>query len=241
MELIKVTENNGQSVVSARDLHAFLGSKQDFSTWIKNRIKKYGFIENEDYSTLHNFVERGDSNLKSKSIEYALTLNAAKELAMVEANDKGRQARKYFIECERMAKQAAALPMLLQHMEQERLQLTAQRDEINAKLAKITNATKYINGKTEEEEWRNHFIEDYGETTLTFFEENMRDWLAKSSIKTQDFKNQYKRYNGSLGAKILYRSLREYCNENDVFLDLCRTVRIGNKICRSHIFKSKIK
>ncbi|MGJ1196277.1 antA/AntB antirepressor family protein [Sphingobacterium spiritivorum] len=238
MELIKVAENNGQSVVSARDLHAFLDNKEKFTDWMKRMIS-YGFEEETDYI---GFSEKSDKPTGGRpSIDYALTLDTAKEISMIQRSDKGRQARKYFIECERLAKQAAALPMLLQHIEQERLQLTAQRDEIDAKLAKITNATKYITGKTEEEEWRNHFIEDYGETTLTFFEENMRDWLAKSSIKTQDFKNQYKRYNGSLGAKILYRSLREYCNKNDVFLDLCRTVRIGNKICRSHIFESKIK
>ena len=44
---------NGNAIetVSARELHTFLGSKQDFSTWIKNRIEKYGFVENVDYIT----------------------------------------------------------------------------------------------------------------------------------------------------------------------------------------------
>ena len=40
MDLIKVTEENGEQLVSARDLHEFLESKQDFSDWIKNRIEK---------------------------------------------------------------------------------------------------------------------------------------------------------------------------------------------------------
>lgn len=99
-ELIKITTNNGQQAVSARDLHKFLESKQDFSTWIKARIEKYGFIENQDYTTFHKIVER------SKSNEYALTFDSAKELSMVEGNAKGKQARQYFIECERLAKSA---------------------------------------------------------------------------------------------------------------------------------------
>lgn len=45
-ELIKITEQNGKKAVSARELHQFLGSKQQFQDWIKNRIEKYQFIEN---------------------------------------------------------------------------------------------------------------------------------------------------------------------------------------------------
>ena len=51
-KLIPIRENNGQRAVNARDLHAFLESKQDFSTWIKNRIEQYGFIEKQDYQIL---------------------------------------------------------------------------------------------------------------------------------------------------------------------------------------------
>ena len=51
-ELIKVTEKNGQQLVSARELHEFLESKQDFTNWIKNRIEKYDFQENEDFTII---------------------------------------------------------------------------------------------------------------------------------------------------------------------------------------------
>lgn len=106
MNIIKVIANEqGSQVVSARDLHEFLESKQDFSTWIKNRIKKYGLIENQDYNLLHNFVEQVSGT--KQLIEYALTLDSAKELAMVEGNDKGREARQYFIACEKKLKEEA--------------------------------------------------------------------------------------------------------------------------------------
>ncbi len=96
-QLINITEKNGNQVVNARDLHRFLESKQDFSDWIKKRISDYGFAENEDFVLLHNFMEqknrRGGHNRK----DYAISLDMAKELSMVERNEKGRQARKYFI------------------------------------------------------------------------------------------------------------------------------------------------
>ena len=102
-ELIEIKEQDGQQLVSARELHAFLKSRQDFSTWIKKRIKEYQFVENQDYVSLHKIVERETG--ATTRIEYGLTLDTAKELAMVERNEKGRQARHYFIEVEKQAKQ----------------------------------------------------------------------------------------------------------------------------------------
>jgi len=86
-------------LVEARLLHGFLESAQDFTTWIKNRIIKYCFIENQDY-LLHKFMEQLPSGAKQKT-DYHLTLDMAKELSMVERNEKGKQARRYFIDCER--------------------------------------------------------------------------------------------------------------------------------------------
>lgn len=94
---------------NARDLWQFVESKRDFSTWIKSRIEKYGFVEGADY-LLHKFVEQLPSGSKLK-IDYHLTIDAGKELAMVENNEKGREVRRYFIECERKAKQSAIDPM----------------------------------------------------------------------------------------------------------------------------------
>ena len=100
MELIKININEqGNQAVSARDLHTFLESKKDFSDWIKHRITKYDLIENTDFTTF-----QGKSTGGRPSIEIALTIDTAKELAMVEGNAKGKQARKYFIECEKKLK-----------------------------------------------------------------------------------------------------------------------------------------
>lgn len=86
MELIKITEKNGNKAVSARELHHFLESKRQFSNWIQERIEKYGLIENQDYEVLNNFVKNSDGG--RPSIEYILKLDTVKELAMVEGNKK---------------------------------------------------------------------------------------------------------------------------------------------------------
>ena len=99
MELIKITEQNGKKAVSARELHTFLESKQEFANWIKNRIEKYGFIENQDFEVFDNFIK--NPNGGRPLTEYALSIDCAKEISMVEGNEKGKQARRYFIECEK--------------------------------------------------------------------------------------------------------------------------------------------
>ncbi|UTO27846.1 antA/AntB antirepressor family protein [Bartonella harrusi] len=89
--------------VNARELHAFLNITSKFADWIKNRIKECKFRENIDFIGFSKFLEKGGR----PSIEYYLTLDMAKHLAMIERNDKGHQAREYFIECEKLAKQVA--------------------------------------------------------------------------------------------------------------------------------------
>ena len=91
--------NQSVQLCNARDLHAFLESKCQYANWIKNRINEYGFTQDEDYLIV---TERTNGRPRK---EYHITLDMGKELAMVERNGKGRQIRKYFIECERRATQ----------------------------------------------------------------------------------------------------------------------------------------
>ena len=95
-QVIGAEENSA----NARELHAFLGSQRQFADWIQNRISQYGFVENEDYIV-------DISATKGRPMkEYYVTLDMAKELCMVENNDKGRAARKYFIKCEKELRNA---------------------------------------------------------------------------------------------------------------------------------------
>ena len=85
-------------LIDARTLHAFLEVGKVFATWITDRIKQYEFLENQDFIAISQNREIGKGRGKN---EYHLTLDMAKELSMVERNAKGKEARRYFIECEK--------------------------------------------------------------------------------------------------------------------------------------------
>lgn len=94
-----------QPLVNARDLHTFLESGQDFSDWIRKRIEKYDFVEGQDFSINLWKTPTGGR----PTTEYHITLDMAKELSMVERNEKGKQARRYFIAMEKQAHNQHAL------------------------------------------------------------------------------------------------------------------------------------
>lgn len=123
----------GQStqLCNARDLHAFLGASRDFSTWIKARIDAYGFSEGADY-LLTKIGEQLPSGTKYR-IDYHLSLDMAKELAMVERTDKGREVRRYFIECERRALAGETTPSLRRQSGPTKAELKAYLEILNGK------------------------------------------------------------------------------------------------------------
>ena len=96
-ELIKITKNEeGQQLVSARELHEFLEVTERFSNWFSRQLQ-YGFIEGVDFSGCKVFNTLAKQDLQ----DYAITIDMAKEISMIQRTDKGRQARKYFIKCEK--------------------------------------------------------------------------------------------------------------------------------------------
>lgn len=107
-ELIPIHNNDGAQAAMGRDLHRFLEVSTRYNDWIARLIEKYGFIAGQDFYSKMSKTPNGGR----PSENHVLTLDMAKEISMVQNNDKGRQARRYFIECERRAKekQVAALP-----------------------------------------------------------------------------------------------------------------------------------
>lgn len=90
------TTDTGEKVCDGRELWEALKSKQDFSTWIKRRFNECDATLNEDYSRLHKKVEANNAT----QIDYIIKLAIAKEMAMLERNEVGKQVRKYFIRVE---------------------------------------------------------------------------------------------------------------------------------------------
>ena len=137
-ELIKIESKDGELLVSARDLHKGLildeGKSERFSQWF-NRYLKYGFEENIDYMVCKKIYAANQYGGEKELEDYALKIDMAKEICMLQRSEKGRQCRKYFIECERKLKE-------------NKLQLT-RKEELQLKLfsndsMEVVNAHKEL-------------------------------------------------------------------------------------------------
>ena len=101
-ELIKITYNNDRPAVSARDLHGFLEVKTAYKDWFP-RMCEYGFTEGEDFNPLKiERVQNEGERMVTRTVDDAvLTIDMAKELCMIQRNEKGKQARQYFLQIEK--------------------------------------------------------------------------------------------------------------------------------------------
>lgn len=135
MQELKVIENNlvpvyetsnGEKVVHGSELHEVLEVKSKFADWIKNRLNDCDAAENEDFETFSKILEKG-----RPTVEYIIKLDTAKEMAMLERNDKGKQVRKYFIAVEKKYNNRMKVPMTIP----EQIQLLAMGNvELNQKV-----------------------------------------------------------------------------------------------------------
>ena len=96
-ELIKVNKEN--NTVSARELHEFLEIGTRFDKWFI-RMCEYGFNENSDFRAIAQKRPTAQGNITTY-IDYEITIDMAKEISMIQRTEKGKQARQYFIQCEK--------------------------------------------------------------------------------------------------------------------------------------------
>lgn len=102
-ELVPVYETSeGEKVVDGRELYNVLGVKTQFKDWIARRISECDAVKDVDYQVLLKNEQNSKGGRPSK--EYIIKLDTAKEMAMLERNEKGKQVRRYFIEVEKRYK-----------------------------------------------------------------------------------------------------------------------------------------
>jgi len=141
-ELIEIKINENQEpIVSARELHKFLGLTEGFQKWFEKQVE-YGFIENVDFCSVKTFTQQNQYGGEKEIQDYALKLDMAKELSMIQRNEKGRQARKYFIQVEKDWNSpdkvmARALIMANKTIESKNLVIEEQAREIEENKLKV--------------------------------------------------------------------------------------------------------
>ncbi|MED0704924.1 antA/AntB antirepressor family protein [Aneurinibacillus aneurinilyticus] len=142
-ELVPVyADEQGNNLVNARELHEFLQVETRFNDWIERRIEKYGFVDGEDF---HSFLSK--SNGGRPSVEYILAIDTAKEISMVENNERGRQVRKYFIEMERRAKEVRnnVIPLDERQVRMELLKSALEHEErLESVEQRLTEVTRKV-------------------------------------------------------------------------------------------------
>ena len=108
MNDIAIIEQNGTQLIDARELHRRLGVQTKFTNWFPRRVEEYRFDEGKDYFTENQLLPKNGQKVSHRPrTEYFLTIDMAKEIAMVERTEVGKKIRNYFIEMEKLARESA--------------------------------------------------------------------------------------------------------------------------------------
>ena len=140
----KIIKINNDNKVSGRELHGFLDVGERFTDWIKRMID-YGFTEGIDFDS---FSEKSDKPSGGRpSVDYRMSIEMAKEICMIQRTEKGKQARQYFIECERRLKGQEQPVTLEQQMAQGLLAAQKLLDTTRLELAQTKQIVNELQPK----------------------------------------------------------------------------------------------
>lgn len=132
--------DDGLQAVTGRNLHEFLEIKEPYTDWFP-RMADYGFLEGQDF-VQKNLIGQDKLGRRRETVDHIISLDMGKQIAMIQRTDKGRQAREYFLECERIAKapningaelSRLELIQIAMNAETERLELEAKNAELEPK------------------------------------------------------------------------------------------------------------
>ena len=145
-ELIKITTNEqGQQLVNARELHEGLEIKTKYQDWFK-RMCEYGFEENVDFTTIEELSQKREgSRLVNRFIEtHIITIDMAKEISMIQRNEIGKRFRLYFIECEKKLKEIVTpkLPQTYKEALLELVKTIEEKEQIEAEKNRLIHGSK---------------------------------------------------------------------------------------------------
>lgn len=140
--LIPVTQNeNNELLVSARDLYKGLEVTDRFSRWFE-RMCEYGFEENIDYWGVKSSTQQNQYGGTKEIQDYALKIDMAKEISMIQRNEKGKQVRKYFIKIEKEYKDISTKNKYISEIDIAKAELSLV--EVTAKLLNLNNSSKLL-------------------------------------------------------------------------------------------------
>ena len=212
--LLKIEVNqNQEQVISGRLLHQFLEIGTEYTKWFE-RMCEYGFTENIDFNSvkIDEVRKEGNRTVKRQLNNHILKLNMAKELCMLARNERGKEARQYFIKCEEawnspemiMSRALAIANKNLLMKDEQILKLTAENTEMKPKA--------------------DYFDELVERNTLTNFRETAKllhigqnkfiDWLLNKKFIYRDIKGKLLAYSNYISGSKPYFDVKEQKNGN---------------------------
>ena len=139
-ELINVSLNDNQEpVVSGRQLHEALGVNSRYTTWF-DRMKEYGFTEGQDF-----LPNLGKSTGGRQATDHIIKLDMAKEIAMIQRTERGKQVRQYFIQVEKdfnSPEKIMARALLMADQKVHKLEAQIEADRPKVLFADAVSASK---------------------------------------------------------------------------------------------------
>jgi len=181
-EIVKISKENTQFPVDARELHNKLDVKSRFNDWIINRINQYDFVENDDYVRYSNFSNGKNQSLTNPNPkqEYSITFDMAKELALVENNERGRQIRRYFIKAEQLLREG---PLAGKELKSERINGRLMYDyKQTLKVLGLSLRSGSVSGRR-----RNHFTEFINISGTWFISAEYATMIARNVELRQNY------------------------------------------------------
>ena len=202
-ELIKITTNeNGSQVVSARELHKFLEITTPITMWMPRMID-YGFEEGVDFEAVNIFVNASNNTGGTNKKDWALTLDTAKEISMIQRSEKGKLARQYFIECEKKLREVVS---------NQQLYVPKTLPEALRAYADEVEKNQLLEEKIKQDEPKVEYFDNLIERDLLT---NFRDTAKELGLKQQEFIQTL------LDKSYIYRdkagNLKPYSQYSDLF------------------------
>lgn len=212
--LLKIEVNqNQEQVISGRLLHQFLEIGTEYTKWFE-RMCEYGFTENIDFNSvkIDEVRKEGNRTVKRQLNNHILKLNMAKELCMLARNERGKEARQYFIKCEEawnspemiMSRALTIANKNLLMKDEQILKLTAENTEMKPKA--------------------DYFDELVERNTLTNFRETAKllhigqnkfiNWLLNKKFIYRDIKGKLLAYSNYISGSKPYFDIKEQKNGN---------------------------
>ena len=201
-DLIKVTENNGRQLVSARDLHQGLNVKRRFSAWVEQNFSD--FEEGTDFTSV--LTSTVVNNGARKPIQdYALTIEMAKELSLLSRTDQGRKYRKYLISIEREYKlQTSPDSYMIENPVKRAEKWIAEQKAAQDKVIKLETTIKKQDPKVE---YHDHILKTQG---TTYTATQIAKEYGTSASKLNNLLNELKFIYKSNGQWVLYSRFQNF-------------------------------